>query len=169
MIDVLLRPAMAFDVTTPRILRQNFHRLQELFSPRGILLNFSPHSSAILPQCCRTAPGDLLPVSCRAMAKTQERTGPKRLKIKLSRESEALLDAAGVSLDDLARLLVFGRRRRTRGGVEILFDDPPSDDPSLARQLRPLAGLSLLVKDGCVIECRRNGPPPAKKRKKASQ
>jgi hypothetical protein len=90
----------------------------------------------------------------RAMAKQRQQV----FKLKLDEESEALLRAAGVGLDELAKLLVFGRRRRTRRGTEIFFDQPPAD-AALAAQLTPLEGLSLLVVGGCIRECSRTDRP----------
>ena len=99
------------------------------------------------------------------MKKRQKRTRASGVRLRLTEESAALLDAEGVGLDELAQLLVFGRRRRTRAGMEILFDRPPAD-AALAAQLAPLEGLSLLVVGGCIRECRRKNLRPTKQREK---
>jgi len=99
------------------------------------------------------------------MKKRQKRTRTGAVKLRLTEESVALLDAAGVGLDELARLLVFGRRRRTRAGMEILFDRPPAD-AALAAQLASLEGLSLLVVGGRIRECRRKKLTSTKQREK---
>lgn len=69
------------------------------------------------------------------------------LKLRLDAESEALLQAADITLADLACLLVFGQRRRTAAGLEITFV-ARSLPGEIAAQMARLDGLSILIAEG---------------------
>lgn len=87
------------------------------------------------------------------MAKHENNLRLTALKLRFDAEGDALLQTAGVTLADLACLLVFGQRRRTAAGLEISFAARLLP-PEIAAQLARLDRLAVLLAEGRLRACR---------------